>query len=56
MSQNNFSDIDGFNEGPLRRERPGLRAAVAAGLLGAVLCAVWTVGPYVAGTILVLLP
>jgi hypothetical protein len=45
MGQNNFTDIDGFNDGR-RRYRPVLRAAVAAALAGAALCAVWAAAPY----------
>ena len=55
MADGNFSNIGGFNDGP-RRELPGLRAAVASALLGALFLAVWAVGPYVAGGILVLAP
>jgi hypothetical protein len=55
MGQNNFTDINGFNA-PQRRERPGLRTAVAAGFLGALVCAVWAGTPYVAGAILVIAP
>ena len=55
MADGNFSNIEGFNDGP-RREYPGLRAAVASALLGALFLAVWAVGPYVAGGILVLAP
>jgi hypothetical protein len=55
MTAGNFSNIPGFNSAA-RRERPVLRAFVAAGLLGAVLCAVWVVEPYVAGAILTVVP
>ncbi len=55
MGQNNFLDIEGFNARP-RRERPGLRVAVASALLGALVAVVWAAGPYVAGGILVLVP
>ena len=55
MADGNFSNIEGFNDGP-RREHPGLRAAVASALLGALVLAVWAAGPYVAGGILVLAP
>ena len=51
----NFSNIDGFNAAP-RREHPGLRAAVASALLGALAIAVWVACPYVGGVILVLAP
>ena len=54
MADGNFRNIDGFNAP--RRELPGLRAAVASALLGALFLAVWAVGPYVAGGILVLAP
>ena len=55
MGQNNFTDIDGFNA-PQRREHPGLRAAVAAGLLGALACAVWVGAPYVVVAVMVIGP
>ena len=54
MVDGNFKNIDGFNAP--RREHPGLRAAVASALLGALVLAVWAAGPYVAGGILVLAP
>ncbi len=55
MADGNFSNIEGFNAGP-RREHPGLRAAVASALLGALAVAVWVACPYVGGVILVLAP
>ena len=55
MADGNFRNIEGFNAGP-RRERPGLRAAVASALLGALGFAVWTVAPYVAALILAVGP
>jgi hypothetical protein len=55
MADGNFSDIDGFNVGP-RRERPGLRAAVAAAVLAAVGVVGWQVLPYVGALVLVLAP
>ena len=54
MADGNFRNIDDFNAP--HREFPGLRAAVASALLGALFLAVWAVGPYVAGSILVLAP
>jgi len=55
MAESNFTDIEGFNAAP-RRERPGLRVAVASALLGAVGFAAWNLLPYVAGVFLVLAP
>ena len=55
MADGNFSNIEGFNDGP-RREHPGLRAAVASALLGALVCAVWVATPYVAGALLSVAP
>jgi hypothetical protein len=55
MALGNFTDIPGFNTAR-RREHPVLRAFVAAGLFGAVLCAVWVVEPYVAGALLTVVP
>jgi hypothetical protein len=55
MADGNFSNIEGFNDGP-RREHPGLRAAVAAALLAAVGFVGWQVLPYLAALILVAAP
>jgi hypothetical protein len=55
IGQNNFTDIDGFNAAP-RRDRPGLRAAVAGALLAALAWAGWSVLPYVAAVILTVAP
>ena len=55
MTGNNFSDIEGFNDGP-RREHPGLRAAVAAALLAAFGFVGWQVLPYVAMIVIVAAP
>ena len=52
MADGNFSNIEGFNDGP-RREHPGLRAAVASVLAGAIFLAVWTAGPYAAALLMV---
>ncbi len=55
MADGNFSNIDGFNDGP-RREHPGLRAAVASALLGALGLAGWKVLPWAAFVILTAAP
>ena len=52
---NNFTDIDGFNDGP-RREHPGLRAAVASALVAALGFAGWKLLPYAAMLVLVAAP
>ena len=51
----NFSNIEGFNDGP-RREHPGLRAAVASALLMALGFAGWKVLPWAAFVILTVVP
>ena len=55
MADGNFTDIDGFNDGPLR-EHPGLRAAVASALLAALGFAGWKVLPWAAFVILTVAP
>lgn len=55
MTAGNFTDIPGFNS-PARRERPALRAAVAAALAGAMLAALWKVAPYLLAAVLVIGP
>ncbi len=55
MADGNFSNINGFNAGP-RRERPGLRVAVASALLGAIGFAGWKVLPWAVFLILTVAP